>query len=321
MPFHQPLRIAGKVFQGIPAVRVFLHGDGITGRGEASGVYYTGDDTDSILTQLERVRDHVEAGIDRATLQQLLPAGGARNALDAALWEHESLQRQKPVWAIAGLGMPKPLTTTFTLSADPPDAVEEALATYGSAKAIKLKLDGDLSADGDRLRLVRKRRPDAWLMVDANQGYSIDRLDSLIPLLVEARVTILEQPVQRGQESGLEYVKCPIPFAADESLLGLADLPALVGRFQIANIKLDKCGGLTEAFAMAHLARKLGLRIMVGNMAGSSLAAAPAFLLGQLCDFVDLDGPTFIAHDLPGGVRYQSGEIFCPEAFWGASSH
>jgi L-alanine-DL-glutamate epimerase-like enolase superfamily enzyme len=191
------------------------------------------------------------------------------------------------------------------------------LANYAAAQAIKLKLDGDLDADCERVRLVRKYRPDVWLMVDANQGYSVDSLDALLPALVEAEVSLLEQPVPRGAEAGLEYIRSRIPIAADESVLALDEVASLVGRFQVANIKLDKCGGLTEALAMQDFARKVGLGVMVGNMAGSSLAAAPAFLLGQRCNFVDLDGPSFIASDLPEPVSYRHGRIHCPPNLWG----
>ena len=145
----------------------------------------------------------------------------------------------------------------------------------------------------------------------------MDALDRLLPTLVEARVDLLEQPVPRGSEHLLDGFRCPIAIAADESLLGPDDLPSLPGRFQVANIKLDKCGGLTEALLMEAGARKLGLRVMVGNMAGSSLAAAPAFLLGQRCDFVDLDGPAFLAKDQEPHVDYRYGLINCPPAVWG----
>jgi L-alanine-DL-glutamate epimerase-like enolase superfamily enzyme len=155
-------------------------------------------------------------------------------------------------------------------------------------------------------------------MVDANQGYSVDLLDRLLPVLVETNVALVEQPVRRGDEATLLGLKSPIPLAADESVLALEDLPLLVGVFEVANIKLDKCGGLTEALLMEREARRLGLHVMVGNMGGSSLAAAPAWLLGQRCDFVDLDGPAFLAHDVGGGAAYHHGEIGFADGFWGA---
>jgi L-alanine-DL-glutamate epimerase-like enolase superfamily enzyme len=317
LPFREPLRIAGRVFDGIPAIRVTLDDGGTRGRGEAGGVFYMGDDVDHMLGEIARFRPAIEAGIDRRALQVLMPAGGARNAVDAALWELESMRACRPVWQLAELPPPRPLVTTFTLSADDPAKVAATLASYAAARAVKLKLDGDFDADAERVRLVRRLRPDIWFMVDANQGYRVDDLDRLLVVLVEAGVALLEQPLARGSEAELEGLRSPIPIAADESLLGMDDLPGLVGRFQIANIKLDKCGGLTEALAMEREARRLGLGVMVGNMGGSSLAAAAAFLLGQRCDFVDLDGPAFLANDLPVTVRYRDGTIDCPEELWG----
>jgi L-alanine-DL-glutamate epimerase-like enolase superfamily enzyme len=278
-----------------------------------------GDDVGHMFGELERFRADIALCPGRDALRDIMPAGGARNAVDAALWELESQRTATPVWVLAGLAPPRPLVTCFTLSADAPARMIEQLRSYSGARALKLKLDGDLDADAERIRLVRAERPDVWLMVDANQGYRPDALDSLIPILVDAEVALLEQPIARGREAELDGFRCPIPIAADESLLSLADLETLVGRFQVANIKLDKCGGLTEALLMETEARRLGLQVMVGNMAGSSLAAAPAFLLGQKCDFVDLDGPTFIAEDVHPAVAYTDGQIDCPRSLWGWS--
>lgn len=321
LPFRTPLRIAGRVFAGIPAIRVTLRDGALWGRGEAAGVYYNGDDIAHMRAEIDRVLPAIEAGMDRAALQSLLPAGGARNAIDAALWELESRRSGRPVWQLAGLAPPKPLVTAFTLSADDPAAVARALDTLPKARSIKLKLDGDLAADSERVRLVRRMRPDLWFMVDANQGYQTASLDALIPVLVEAEVALIEQPLPRGQERDLEGFASPIPIAADESLLGLGDLDSLVGRFQLANIKLDKCGGLTEALVMEREARRLGLGVMIGNMGGSSLAAAPAFLIGQRCDVIDLDGPSHLAGDLDVRVRYLDGMIDCPDGLWGSSAN
>jgi L-alanine-DL-glutamate epimerase-like enolase superfamily enzyme len=164
---------------------------------------------------------------------------------------------------------------------------------------------------------VRDARPDVWLGVDANQGFGIGQLDALATAMAEQRVSLIEQPLARGREADLEGFESPIPIAADESVLGLADVPGLVDRFQVVNIKLDKCGGLTEALLMAEEARRLGLGVMVGNMVGTSLAMAPAFILGQLCDYVDLDGPTFLKEDRVPGVHYSDGHIWCPDEVWG----
>lgn len=183
---------------------------------------------------------------------------------------------------------------------------------------MKLKLSGEIEIDAERVRAVREARPDVWLGVDANQGFTRDSLVKLLPVLLDADVQLVEQPLARGHEAELDGFDSPIPLAADESVQGLADIENLTGRFEVVNIKLDKCGGLTEALLMAHRARELGLKVMVGNMMGSSLAMAPAFVLGQLCDFIDLDGPAFLAADRVPSIVYRDGTVWCPEEIWGA---
>lgn len=320
LPFAKPFQISGHVFTESAVVVVSLS-DGLhTGRGEASGVYYLGDDEAAMTAALEGVREGLALGMTRADLQRALPAGGARNAADCALWELDAKRAGVPVWKLAGLPEPKPLLTTFTLGADDPGVMAEGALAYRDARALKLKLTGDLDLDIARVRAVRAARGDCWIGVDANQGFQIAELDALIAVLVECSIALLEQPLARGREHDLDGFSSPIPIAADESALTLADLDALVGRFDTVNIKLDKCGGLTEAVAIAQGARLLGLDVMVGNMVGSSLAMAPAFLLGQLCDVVDLDGPTFLAADRQPGIRYEDGYIHCPETVWGHQS-
>ncbi|MDP5278910.1 dipeptide epimerase [Sphingomonas sp. DG1-23] len=317
LAFAKPFRISGHVFTESPVVVVTLC-DGLhTGRGEASGVYYLNDDVDAMTAALETVREGLAGGMSRTELQQALPPGGARNAADCALWELEAKRSDTPAWKLAGLPEPKPLLTTFTLGADDPAAMAEGALAYRDARALKLKLTGDLDLDSARIRAVRAARGDCWIGVDANQGFEIGELDRLVAVLVEARIALLEQPLARGREADLDGYDSPIPIAADESALSLADMDGLVGRFETVNIKLDKCGGLTEAVAIARRARLLGLDVMVGNMVGSSLAMAPAFLLGQLCDVVDLDGPTFLAADRRPGIRYEDGYIHCPDDVWG----
>jgi L-alanine-DL-glutamate epimerase-like enolase superfamily enzyme len=312
-----PFRISGYVFEGFDVIVVTLEEGGHVGRGEAAGAYYLGETAETMRAVLEEQRGAIEAGISREELQTLLPPGGARNALDCALWERDARLLAQPAWKIAGVGTPKPLVTTFTLSADDPAAVEEGARRYATAQAIKLKLSGDFDLDAARVAAVRRARPDVWLGVDANQGYRLDGLERLIATLVEHRVSLLEQPLPRGAEADLEGLRSPIPVAADESALSLADVEGLVGRFDVVNIKLDKCGGLTEALQMAHRARELGLQVMVGNMISTSLAMAPAFIVGQFCDVVDLDGPTFLDRDREPSVTYcPDGTIWCDESVW-----
>ncbi len=314
-----PFRISGFVFEEQEVVVVTLDDGEHRGRGEASGVYYLGDTAQTMVAAIEAQRSAIEQGIDRAGLQQLLPPGGARNAVDCALWELDAQRLGVAVWELAGIKAPQPLVTTFTLGADDPTAMAAGARKYAQAKSLKLKLTGDLKDDIERVRAVRAARPEVWMGVDANQGYSIDALDSLLDVLVPANVALLEQPLKRGHEADLAGFKSRIPIAADESVLSLRDVAGLVGRFNVVNIKLDKCGGLTEALAMAHEARRLGLGVMVGNMVGTSLAMAPAFVLGQLCDVVDLDGPIFLAKDRTPSMTYTNGSAWSGEQVWGGA--
>jgi L-alanine-DL-glutamate epimerase-like enolase superfamily enzyme len=314
-----PFRISGFVFEEQDVVVVTVNDGEHQGRGEASGVYYLGDTAQTMVAELEAARAAIEKGIDRAALQSLLPPGGARNAVDCALWELEAHRLGVAVWELAGLPSPKPLLTTFTLGADDPSVMVAGARKYAQARALKLKLTGDLAADIERVKAVRAARPEVWMGVDANQGYTVDKLDSLLAVLVAANVMLLEQPLKRGREADLDGFKSPIPVAADESVLSLKDVAGLVGRFNVMNIKLDKCGGLTEGLAMAHEARQLGLKVMVGNMVGTSLAMAPGFVVGQLCDVVDLDGPIFLAKDRTPSMTYINGNAWSGEQVWGGS--
>ena len=320
LPLSAPFRIAGFVFEHQDAVVVTLEDGAQLGRGEASGVFFLSDDVEHMLAALESHRATIESGVDRAAVQQLLPPGGARNALDCALWELDARRAGRPVWELAGLGRPRPLVTTFTLGADYPPVMAQGARKYAAAQALKVKFTGDLDLDIERVEAVREARPEVWIGVDANQGYTMAGLGPLISALVEANVAQLEQPLARGQEAELENFDAPISIVADESALCFGDLARLIGRFNMVNIKLDKCGGLTEGLAMAHEARRLGLGVMVGNMMGSSLAMAPAFVLGQLCDVVDLDGPTFLSRDRSPAVTYNQGLIWADEAIWGGPS-
>jgi L-alanine-DL-glutamate epimerase-like enolase superfamily enzyme len=315
-PLAVPFRITGYTWEFVDVLLVSLEKDGHVGRGEARGVYYRHDDPASMIKQIESLRTRIEAGISRDRVQSLLPRGGARNALDCALWDLEAKLSKRAAWQIAEMEKPRPLLTTFTCGADEPEKMAAAALAYKNARAIKLKLTGQPS-DADRVRAVREARADVWLGVDANQGFTRQSLERLMPTLTETNVALIEQPFPIGQEALLDGFQSPIPIAADESAQGLADVAGLVGRFNVVNIKLDKCGGLTEGLAMARAAREHGLDTMVGNMLGTSLAMAPAFLLGQLCKVVDLDGPVFQKTDRAITVQYADGFITCPVTLWG----
>jgi L-Ala-D/L-Glu epimerase len=318
-PLRAPFRITGHTFHDLEVVVVTLEQDGLTGRGEAAGVYYRNDGVDHMRQQIESVRTAIEGGLDREALQRALPAGGARNALDCALWELEAKRAGRAVWQLAGLAAPTPRVTTYTLSADEPAQMASRAAAFADATALKLKLTGEPS-DLARICAVRTLRPDVWLGVDANQGYTRAALARLMPALTDARVELIEQPFAVGQEAELDGFDSPIPIAADESVQVVGDLAALAGRFDVVNIKLDKCGGLTAALAMAQEARRLGFETMVGNMVGTALAMAPAFLVAQQCKIVDLDGPLFLRADRTPGVRYEAGTVWCSEEIWGGLS-
>jgi L-alanine-DL-glutamate epimerase-like enolase superfamily enzyme len=317
LPLRAPFRIAGFTFTEIPVLVVELIEDGRRGRGEAAGVYYLDDHPAAMVPMLEAHRRAIEAGLSREELRELMPIGGARNAVDCALWDLEAKRAGVPAWKLAGLDHVIPLVTTFTLGADDAETMVGNARANRGALALKLKLSGELELDIERVRQVRAARPDVWLGVDANQAFTVDSLSRLLPVLVDARVLLIEQPLPRGREAELDSFESPIPLAADESVQGLADIESLLGRFDVVNIKLDKCGGLTEALMMVEAARRCGLQVMVGNMVGSSLAMAPAFLVGQLCDVIDLDGPTFLVADRAPGVRYRDGTIWCPQEIWG----
>jgi len=313
-----PFRISGFVFETSDVVVVELSDGEFTGRGEAAGVYYLGDDSKHIVAELEAHRRIIEDGPDREELRSLMPAGGARNAVDCAMWDLEAKREGTEARRLANLSELKPLVTTFTLGADDPEVMAAGARNYADARAIKVKLTGELALDIARIAAIRSARPDVWLGVDANQGYTRDSLDRLVEALSQHRVSLLEQPLARGHEADLDGYRCPIPIAADESALGLDDVAGLVGRFDVINIKLDKCGGLTEALLIAEEARRHGLSVMVGNMVGTSLAMAPAFILGQGCDVVDLDGPTFLREDRTPACEYRDGTIWCSDDVWGS---
>ena len=320
IPLSAPFTITGYTFTDMSAVVARISERGAAGEGEAAGVYYLGDDVERMSEAIEHVRRDIEAGVDRESLRRLLPPGGARNALDCALWDLEAKRLGQPVWRIAGIERPRPLLTTFTIPANDPGTMAEKAIAYAQAKSLKLKLTGELPLDAERVRAVRKARPDAWIGVDANQGFSATTLSDLMSVLVACKVKLVEQPFARGREAELDGLRCPIPVAADESVQGLADIEPLVGRFDIVNIKLDKCGGLTEGLAMAAEARRLGLGVMVGNMVGTSLAMAPAWILGQLCDINDLDGTLFISRDRTPAMAFENGKVSYPDSGWGAAA-
>lgn len=315
-PYREPFRIAGFVFDRSDALVVEIgEGDAI-GRGEGIGVYFLGDTIEAMVEAAESLRGPLEQGLTRAELQEALPPGGARNAIDCALWDLEAKLVDRPAWELAGVTW-RPIETVFTLSigSGPEEMASRALEAEAFS-TLKVKLDRDRPID--RVSAIRKARPDATLVVDANQDFALDELPSLLAELHALGVAMVEQPLPRGADEALAGFASPVPLCADESCPHLGELDAALGRYAMINIKLDKCGGLTEALAIARATRAAGKRVMVGNMVGSSLSAAPALIIAQLCDFVDLDGPLHLASDHLDGLRFDGPSILAPpRAFWG----
>ncbi|SBV32395.1 Enolase superfamily enzyme related to L-alanine-DL-glutamate epimerase [uncultured Sphingopyxis sp.] len=315
-PFRTPYRFAGHVWTSLDLFVARVNDGTHEGIGEGAGVYYHDEPVADMPARAELLRDRLENGLTRDELQQCLPASGVRNAIDCALWDLESKRSGVAAWRSAGLSSLRPLTCVQTLSIADPDDMAAAALAVPSARALKLKLAGD-GLDGARVRAVRSVRPAAWIGVDANQSLTLRTLEELFPALGEAKVDLLEQPLAVGQDAGLEGRDWPIPLAADESVQTATDIAALAGRYQVINIKLDKAGGLTEALRMADEARRLGMKIMVGNMLGTSRAMAPGMIVGQHCDVVDLDGPLLIGRDIAGGLDYSGGMVRAGACRWG----
>ena len=275
-----------------------------------------GESHESVTAEIESVRAAIEGRLSRAALQDALPAGAARNALDCALWDLEAKQSGKRAWEVAGIEPPPPVTSAMTLSLDTPESMAEAARAAANLPLLKLKVTGE--GDLERVTAVRDGAPNSRLIVDANEGWRPEMLDSLLPALVELGVEMVEQPLPAESDDALLGREFAIPVCADEACHTRADLDRLQGRYSMINVKLDKCGGLSEALALVREARARGFRVMVGCMVGSSLAMAPAMLLTPFADYVDLDGPLLLARDCEPGLRYDGTTVHPPEAgLWG----
>ena len=285
---------------------------GVTGRGECVPYARYGETLESVTRVIEGLR----LPLDRAALQDLLPAGAARNAVDCALWDLECKTKGLRAWDLAGLTAPEPEITAFTLSLAEPAQMEAAARRHAHRPMLKIKLG--TPDDMPRLEAVRRGAPDAKIIVDANEGWSAEVYSDLAPHLVRLGVALVEQPLPAGEDEALVGMTRPVPVCADESCHDRASLPALKGKYDMINIKLDKTGGLTEALALREAALAEGYRIMVGCMVGSSLAMAPAVLVAQGAMVTDLDGPLLLAQDRDTPLRYDDRGVHPPEpALWG----
>jgi L-alanine-DL-glutamate epimerase-like enolase superfamily enzyme len=316
--YKTPFRIARHSAEALDVVVVeLIDADGHIGRGEAAGVDYEGESVASMTAQIFGIADIIAAGVTREALLDRLPRGGARNAVDCALWDLEAKATGNPVWRRLGFHTRRSLATAYTLGiADDDDQLREKARATGNWPLLKLKMDGERHIDV--ARAVRAERPDARLIVDANQAWSRDLLDRLAPELETLGVDLIEQPLPHDEDEALVGYGGGVPLAADESCTDRRSVARLADLYRFVNIKLDKTGGLTEALAVEVEARARGLGVMVGCMAGTSLAMAPAAILAQQAEFVDLDGPLLHTYDRPEGIPYDGGLMGFPDcALWG----
>ncbi len=288
----------------------------VRGRGECVPYARYGETIEGVTAALDAMRPRIERGLDRAELQGAMPAGAARNALDCALWDLAAKRAGRPVHALAGLPAPGPVTTAYTISLAEPAVMAQAAERAAHRALLKIKL----GADGDpaRIRAVRAAAPKAILIVDANEGWNDNNLAANLDACAQAGVVLVEQPLPDGGDDQLARMKRPLLVCADESVHDRASLPALAGKYDAINIKLDKTGGLTEALAMLADAERQNFTIMIGCMVATSLAMAPAILLAQKARFVDLDGPLLLRADRADGLRYADSLVYPPApALWG----
>jgi L-alanine-DL-glutamate epimerase-like enolase superfamily enzyme len=276
--------------------------DGHIGRGEGTPYPRYGETVDSVLAEIEEARAFIEGGRGRGKLQARMKPGAARNAVDCALWDLEAKRAGRRAYELAGRERLDPVKTAYTISLGPPEIMAEQAAANARRPLLKLKIGGP--GDLDRVEAVRRAAPKSRLIVDANEALSFDDFARLAPDFAKLDVMLIEQPLKAGQDEALEGYASPVLLCADESLHTRAELALCAARYGCANIKLDKAGGLTEALALARDARALNLQIMIGCMVSTSLAMAPALILAQAAEFVDLDGPLLLAQDRRPGLTY-----------------
>jgi L-alanine-DL-glutamate epimerase-like enolase superfamily enzyme len=319
-PIAGSFRLSRSVSWEVDVVTVTVWEGQAVGRGEGRPYIRYGEQVDTVVEQLVEAAHDVAGGLDRKGLQAILRPGAARNAMDCALWEVEAAVAGRPVWQLAGLPEPTPRVTTLTLSLDAPEKMGARAAAESWRELLKIKLGGPDGFEGDlaRLRAVRAAAPGPQLVVDVNEGWSDETYRAMAPHLVEARVTLLEQPVPADADTVLRDGPRPVPVCADESCHTRGHLARLAGRYDFVNVKLDKTGGLTEALNVVAAARARGFGVMVGSMVSTSLAVAPAVLLGAAADLCDLDGAQLLRRDRPHALVYAQGTVAPPSPkLWG----
>src|SRR5438132_11231890 len=286
-----------------------------TGRGEAVPIARYNQSVASVLEQIESIKR--EKNLDRHRIQELLPAGAARNALDCAFWDLEAKISGKRVWELANVPMVHFLETSFTISLDTPEKMAAAAKASAKAPLLKLKLGGD-DVDLARVEAVREAAPMARLLIHANESWSPSHYRNIVPALKKLMVELIEQQLPADYDEILETLDHAVPVCPDESCHTSAELPRLTNRYEVINVKLDKTGGLTEALRLCKHARESGFKILIGCMVGTSLSMAPARVLASAADYVDLDGPLLLAHDRDHGLTYENNRIGLPaRQLWG----
>lgn len=317
---HWPIREAFTISRGAKreaVVVVATLSDGThIGRGECVPYARYGESVEAVAAAIQACAGPLADGLTRAGLGDLMPPGAARNALDCALWDLEAKRTRRRAAQLAGVGPLRPVLTAYTISLDTPEAMAAKACAAAAFPLLKLKLGG--AGDAERLAAVRAAAPQARLIADANEAWQAHETESLLAAAAAAGVELVEQPLPAGNDAMLVEIARPVPVCADESVHDRASLAALADRYDAVNIKLDKSGGLTEALHVADEARALGLKIMVGCMVSTSLAMAPALLLAQGAEWVDLDGPLLLARDRTPGLTYDGATILPPEpTLWG----
>ena len=314
-PLKKVFRISRGSHTEAQVVVVTVANDEHIGRGEGVPIKRYAQSVESVLAQIESIK--AEKKLDRQRLQQLLPAGAARNALDCALWDLEAKTSGKRVWELANVPIVLEVETSFTISLDTPEKMAAAAAVAAELPILKLKLQGD-DLDLARVKGVRESAPAARLLLDANESWSPEHYRKIVPELHELGVELIEQPFPANADKVLETLDHPIPVCADESCHTTADLRRLTNRYEMINVKLDKTGGLTEALRLCDRARDSGFKLLIGCMVCTSLGIAPARLLASNADLVDLDGPLLLGRDREHGLAYTNGRLALPSAqLWG----
>jgi L-alanine-DL-glutamate epimerase-like enolase superfamily enzyme len=321
---NHPFRISRGSRTEAQVVVVTVNDGEHIGRGEGVPIARYNQTVGSVLAQIESIQGVVD--LDRDKLQQLLSPGATRNALNCALWDLEAKRSGKRAWELANIPIVDQVETSFTISLDTPEKMAAAAQGYsksfrehdGAPGPLKLKLYGGDDVDLARVEAVHEIAPEARLLIDANESWSVEHYRKTVPALTELRVELIEQPFPAGTDEVLETLDHPIPICADESCHTTADLPRLKNRYEAINIKLDKTGGLTEALQLYQRARENDFKILIGCMVCTSLSIAPARLLASTADWVDLDGPLLLVRDRDYGLHYQNGKIGMPvNELWG----